>query len=151
LVVQETIAEDWVIPKLVIPERVGAVVSGRVTVLLTLTVMLVVAVLLAAALATTVMVWLPLLKRVVFQATEYGEVVSTVGVDESIWKETEATPTLSVAVAEMVTEDPETVEAEVGAVMETVGLVVSGVGALVVKVLSKDVARLPAESLDLTL
>ena len=87
----------------------------------------------------------------VFQAAEYGEVVSTTAVVESIWKETDATPTLSAAVAEMVTEDPETVEAEVGAVMETVGLVVSGAGVLVVKVLSEDVARLPEESFDLTL
>ena len=58
------------------------------------------------------------------------------------------TPTLSVALAETVTV-PEMVAPATGAVIETVGGVVSG-GARVVKVPSPETARLPIASLDFT-
>ena len=81
---------------------------------------------LSAATARTVCE--PFVKSVVFQEAEYGEVLSTTGGVESIWKDTELMPEASFALAEIVTVLPETVEEFRGAVMETVGAVVSGGG-----------------------
>ena len=63
-----------------------------------------------------------------FQVAVYGEVVAAEPMSvlsTSNW--TLATATLSEAVAVSITEEPETVELAVGAVIETVGGVVSGV------------------------
>ena len=54
--------------------------------------------------------------------------MSVKSVVPSTLKSTEATPTLSEAFAETVTAEPETVEPFTGAVMETVGRVVSPEG-----------------------
>jgi hypothetical protein len=79
----------------------------------------------AASLATAVSVWLALVTPMVFHVPEYGEVVnSEPRLAPSSLNWTPATPTLSEAVADMVTE-LETVEPLVGRVMETVGAVMS--------------------------
>jgi hypothetical protein len=63
---------------------------------------------------------------VVFQVTEYGEEVSSVPkLAPSSKNCTPETPTASEAVADTVTEEPETVAPLAGAVTETVGAVVS--------------------------
>ena len=59
--------------------------------------------------AVALIVCVPFEKRVVFQLTSYGEVVSFTPVEESIWNDTPDTATLSPAVAEMVTVVPLTV------------------------------------------
>src|SRR3989344_9303700 len=83
------------------------------------------AVLPAASFATALMVCAPLLAVVEFHAIEYGAVVSSAPTFvPSTLNCTPTTPTLSGALAEMVTV-PETVAPSAGAVRETVGLVVS--------------------------
>ena len=77
--------------------------------------------------ATAVSVCEPLIAAVLFQATEYGAAVSsdpTFAPSTLNW--TPATATLSEALAETVTL-PDTVAPLAGAVMTTVGTVVSGV------------------------
>src|SRR3989344_4736688 len=79
----------------------------------------------AASRATALMVWVPLVAVVVFHAREYGAMVSSAPTfAPSTLNCTPTTPTLSDALAEMVT-FPETVAPSAGAVRETVGLVVS--------------------------
>src|SRR2546426_6541291 len=79
----------------------------------------------AASRATAVMVCEPLLEVVVFQETEYGDVVSSApALRPSSWNCTPATPTLSEALAVTVIV-PGTVAPEAGEVMLTVGAVVS--------------------------
>src|SRR6266851_4055456 len=103
----------------------------------------------AASRATAVSVWLPAVAVVVFQATEYGAVVTSAPrLAPSSLNWTPTTPTLSEAVAETVTM-PKMVAPLAGAVRETVGGVVSG-GARVVKVTSPETARLPTASRDFT-
>src|SRR2546428_457286 len=100
---------------------VGAVVSGTVTVTEEEVVVLV-----AASRATALRVCVPMAAVVVSHVTEYGDVVSSAPrLPPSSWNWTPATPTLSEAVAETVMV-PVTVAPEVGAVMVTVGAVVSG-------------------------
>jgi hypothetical protein len=128
---------------------VGGVVSGGgITTLLTLIVIVAEGVLLpAASLATAVRVWLPLAREVVLRVVEYGEVVSKEPrLEPSSLNWTLATPTLSEAVAETLTLAPETVALLVGAVIETVGGVVSGGTLLTVIEIAEDVVVLPAES-----
>src|SRR5512146_1028177 len=80
----------------------------------------------AASRARAVMVWDPLDALVVFQVTEYGEEVSSdPRLEPSSRNCTPETPTLSLAVADTVTEEPETVALALGAVIDTVGAVVS--------------------------
>ena len=91
--------------------------------------------------AVALIVCVPFEKRVVFQLTSYGEVVSFTPVEESIWKDTPDTAVLSEAVADMVTVVPLTVVPEVGVVRDTVSGVVStggggGVGVVVEGLLS---------------
>src|SRR5436309_13424779 len=84
-----------------------------------------VAVLPAASRATAVRVWVALVAVVVFHERAYGAVViSAPRLAPSSLNWTPTTPTLSVALAETVTV-PETVETAAGAVIETVGGVVS--------------------------
>ena len=79
-----------------------------------------------ASLARAASTWAPLAVVVVFQVTEYGDVVSSLPrVAPSTRNWTPATPTLSEAVAETVTAVPRTVAPAEGAVIETVGGVVS--------------------------
>src|SRR5437867_3634060 len=100
----------------------------------------------AASRATAVSVWLPLVAVVLVQETEYDAVVSSVpSRAPSSLNCTPATPTLSVAFAVTVT-TPETVAAGAGAVIETVGGVVSSV----VNEQLVEVAPFPAASFDLT-
>ena|SRR3989344_6652255 len=105
---------------------VGFVVSE--VMLLTVTVRAVeVARLPAASRATARIVWKPLVAEVVFQLTEYGEVVSSAPrfiLSSLNW--TPATPMLSLAVPETATV-PETVVFPAGAVREMAGAVVSEV------------------------
>ena len=101
----------------------GGVVSA--TTLDTVTVTVDVLVLPAASLAVAVRVWEPLDTPTVFHVPEYGETVSSEPrFTPSSLNWTPTTATLSLAVADMAVE-PDTVEALVGAVMETVGRVVS--------------------------
>src|SRR3989338_7552750 len=80
----------------------------------------------ATSLAVAVRMWEPLVAEVVSQETEYGEEVSSVPrFAPSSLNWTPATPTLSEAVAETVTE-PDTVAPSAGEVMDTVGGVGSG-------------------------
>src|ERR1039458_2007828 len=80
----------------------------------------------AASLATALRVWEPFAPAVVFHEIEYGEVVTSAPrLAPSRGNCTDATPTLSVACAETVTE-PLTVLPLLGAVMEITGGVVSG-------------------------
>src|SRR5262245_36657295 len=84
----------------------------------------------AASRATAVIVCGPLLEVAVFQATEYGAVVSGAPpLMPSSWNCTLATPTLSEALAATVIV-PETVDPGAGDVTLTVGRVVSAGGAL---------------------
>src|SRR3990167_8328475 len=79
----------------------------------------------AASRATALILCVPLVAVVEFQEMEYGEVVSSAPtLAPSTLNCTPTTPTLSDALAEMVTV-PETVAPSAGAVRETVGLVVS--------------------------
>src|SRR3989344_6415154 len=83
------------------------------------------AVLPAASRATALRLWVPLVAVVESQEMEYGAVVSSAPtLAPSTLNCTPVTPTLSDALAEMVTV-PETVAPSAGAVRETVGLVVS--------------------------
>src|SRR5712691_1367979 len=73
--------------------------------------------------------WAPLATVVVFQDIEYGEdVFSAPKFAPSSRNWTPATPTLSEAVAETVTEPPDTVLPDPGALIATVGGVVSDAG-----------------------
>jgi hypothetical protein len=104
-------------------------------------------VLLAASRATAVKVWtLPLAAVVVSHVTEYGGVVSSVprGAPSS-WNRTPATPTLSEALADTVVVR-DTVAPEAGAVIATVGAVVSGEPFDTVTVTEEDVLVLLAPS-----
>ena len=84
-----------------------------------------VALLFEVSLATAVKVWLPFVRLVVLKEMEYGAVVSSAPILEpSTWNWTPATATLSEALAETVMV-AETVEPGLGAVIETVGGVVS--------------------------
>src|SRR5437667_990090 len=84
-----------------------------------------VAVLPAASRATAVTLWLPFALKVVFQEIEYGAVVTSAPrFTPSSLNCTPTTPTLSVASADTVIV-PDTVAPVDGAVMETVGGVVS--------------------------
>src|SRR5205809_2699086 len=108
-----------------------------------------VAVLPAASRTTAVRLCVPLLAVVVIQERVYGAAVTSAPrFAPSSLNCTPTTPTLSVALAETVIV-PETVAPAAGAVIETVGGVVSG-GAAVVNVTSTDVARFPAASRDFT-
>src|SRR5437899_3356374 len=79
----------------------------------------------AASRATAVNAWEPLEAVVVFQEVEKGDVVSSAPrLAPSSLNCTPTTPALSEALAETVTV-PETIAPEVGAVIETVGGVVS--------------------------
>src|SRR5437870_2802092 len=79
-----------------------------------------------ASRAIAVSVWLPFEAVVVFQTTEYGAAVSSAPrLIPSTLNCTPATPTASVAVADMVTLVPETVAPLAGAVSAEVGGVVS--------------------------
>jgi hypothetical protein len=98
--------------------------------LLTVTVTVDVLVFPAASLAVAVRVWEPLDTDVVFQVPEYGETVSSEPrFTPSSLNWTPETPILSLAVADMETLEPDTVEPLDGAVMETDGRVVSATGA----------------------
>ena len=86
----------------------------------------------AASRATAVRVCVPTVALALFQATAYGAAVTSgprFAPSSLNW--TPATPTLSVAVAEMVSV-PAVVDPDAGAVMETVGEIVSIVGGVVV-------------------
>src|SRR5437870_2928816 len=137
------VAEMEVIPEALILEITGGALS---TVTLTAAV---VAVLPAASRATAVKLWEPLATRVVFQEIAYGAAVTSAPrLTPSSLNCTPTTPTLSVALAETVTV-PATVAPAAGAVIDTVGGVVSG-GAAVVNVPSPETARLPTASRDFT-
>src|SRR5437867_1629182 len=132
----------------VIPEALILAITGDALSTVTLTAADV-AVLPAASRATAVKVWDPLTASVVFHEREYGTVVSSAPrLTPSSLNCTPTTPTLSVALAETVTV-PATVAPAAGAVIDTVGGVVSGSGA-VVNVTSADMARFPAASRDFT-
>ena len=104
-------------------ETAGGVASPLATVMVTV---VAVAVLPAASRATAVNVWLPLEAVVEFQVVEYGVAVSSAPrLTPSSLNCTPTTPTLSVAVAETVTAVPDTVAPLAGAVIATVGGVVS--------------------------
>ena len=106
--------------------------------------------LVAASRATAVRVCEGLVAVVVFHRMEYGDVVSSVPrFAPSSLNWTPTTPMLSLAVAESVVVEPETVAPEVGAVSATVGEVVSGV-VDVVNVLSALVPVLFAASVEST-
>jgi len=80
----------------------------------------------AASLAVTVIVCEPFDTPVLFQVPEYGAMVSSLPrLELSSLNCTPTTPTLSEAVATIDTAVPETVELLVGAVIETVGGIVS--------------------------
>src|SRR5205809_3067097 len=137
------VAEMEVIPEALILEITGDALS---TVTLTAAV---VAVLPAASRATAIRLWEPPATSVVFHEREYGTVVSSAPrLTPSSLNCTPTTPTLSVALAETVTV-PATVEPAAGAVMDTVGGMVSG-AARVVNVKSLETARLPTASRDFT-
>src|SRR5690349_5129923 len=90
-----------------------------------------------------VKVWLPFAAVVVFQEIEYGEVVSWAPrFAPSSWNCTPATPTLSDALAATVTL-PDTLAPFAGAVMDTVGGVVSDELFETVTITDADVVRLP--------
>ncbi|OGZ56481.1 MAG: hypothetical protein A3H64_01020 [Candidatus Ryanbacteria bacterium RIFCSPLOWO2_02_FULL_45_11c] len=85
----------------------------------------------AASRAVAVNVCDPFDAVVLFHVIEYGEVVSSAPrFAPSSLNCTPATPTLSLALAEIITEVPDTVEPDVGAVMDTIGAVVSAGGGL---------------------
>ena len=97
----------------------------------------------AASRATALRVWMPLLAMVVFHDREYGAAVtSSPRLASSSLNCTPTTPTLSAAVAETVTV-PATGEAAAGAVIATVGGVVS---LKTVTLTPAEVAVLPAAS-----
>jgi hypothetical protein len=96
------------------------------------------------SLATAVIVAVPSGREDVFQLTPNGEVVSVPTTVPLTWKLTEATTTLSLAVADRVTV-PLTFAPLDGAVSETVGGVVSNM--LVVKLQDWLLRELPARSL----
>src|SRR6266705_770178 len=98
----------------------------------------------AVSCATAVMVCEPLLAPVVFQAIEYGGVVTAApALRPSSWNCTPATPTLSEALAVTLIV-PETVAPEAGELMLTVGPVASKLTLL--SVLVEAVFGLPAAS-----
>src|SRR6266851_5636773 len=100
----------------------------------------------AASRATAVRACAPAVAVAVFQATEYGAVVTSVPrFEPSSLNWTPTTPTLSVAVALTVVV-PVTVAPFAGAVIATVGGVVSGVGFETVTETGADVVVLPAAS-----
>src|SRR5262249_39379290 len=145
------LAETEIVPETVVPvagaviETVGGVVSG--TGLLTVTVTVAVLLLPAASRAMALSVCEALLAVVVFQLTLYGEAVSSAPrVTPSNRNCTPTTPLLSEALAE--TEIvPSTVAAFAGAVIDTVGGVVSTGGVLLtVTETAADVVLLPAPS-----
>src|SRR5207247_1930314 len=103
----------------------------------------------AASRATAVRLCVALVAVVVVHETAYGAAVTSAPrLTPSSLNCTPTTPMLSVALAETVTV-PATVTPAAGAVMETVGGVVSG-GAAVVNVKSAETARFPAASRDFT-
>src|SRR5213593_1686586 len=104
------------------------------------------AVLPAASRAMAVKLWEPLATRVVFQEIAYGAAVTSAPkLTPSSLNCTPTTPTLSVALAETVIV-PETVALAAGAVMETVGGVVSTtVSVAVLLVIDPLEATMPAE------
>ena len=123
----------------------GGVRSGLLTVTVT---GLAVAVLPAASRATAVRVWAPLATVVVSHANEYGALVrSAPRFPPSSWNWTPTTPTLSAAVADVVTV-PVTVVPEIGAVIDAVGgtrsmpSVSSWDGTLTMKASSREPSRL---------
>ena len=132
---------DAVHDKLICKEEIVVAVSpvGVVGGVTSPTVLLTVAVIVedvvefpAASRATAVSAWLPLLVSVVFHVVEYGLVMSSVfKFAPSSLNWTPVMPILSEAFAETVTAEPETVEPFVGAVIDTVGGVVSLAGAFV--------------------
>jgi hypothetical protein len=121
----EALTETLIVADTVVPP-VGAVIPTVGALLSTVTVtLLLVVVSPAASRAMAVRVWEPLLAVVVFHETLYGVAVSSeprFAPSRRNW--TPTTPTLSVAVAETVTV-PDTVASLVGAVIVTVGGVVS--------------------------
>src|SRR5207247_908741 len=105
-------------------ETAGGVVSGTRLLTVTLTAAEVAA-LPAASLAAAVTLWLPFALKVVFQDIEYGAVVTSAPrFTPSSLNCTPTTPTSSVAFAETVIV-PETEAPAAGAVMDTLGGVVS--------------------------
>src|SRR5207245_4878741 len=100
----------------------------------------------AASLATAVTLWLPFALKVAFQDIEYGAVdTSAPRLAPSSLNCTPTTPTLSVALAETVTV-PATVAPLTGAVIETVGSVMSTtVSVTVLLVIDPLEATMPAE------
>jgi hypothetical protein len=108
-------------------------------------------VLAAASLAEAVKLWAALVAVVLSQMIAKGAVVSSAPrLTPSSLNCTPTTPTLSEALAVTETDEPETMAPALGAEIETVGGMVSGVAA-VVKVKSAEVAKLAEASLDLTL
>src|SRR5262245_11443367 len=106
-----------------LPPVCGALVFETVTVIDA------VRVLPAASRATALTVCVPFAMLVVFHVVEYGDDVSSLPrLVPSTRNWTPATPTLSLAFAVTATEAPDTVALFAGAVRETVGSVVSGVG-----------------------
>src|SRR6185436_7225910 len=138
-----TAAPDTVAPAAgAVIATVGAVVSALLTVTLTAAD---VVVLPAASRATAVNVCRPLAVIVVFHVCVWGMAVSSAPrLMPSSLNCTPATPTLSVAVAEIVTAVPDTVAPAAGAVIATVGAVVSAL--LTVTLTAADVVVLPAAS-----
>src|SRR6185436_1289671 len=121
---------------------VGSVVSALLTVTVTV---VAVAVLPAASRATAVSVWLPFATVVVSHVTPYGLVVSSAPrLAPSSLNCTPTTPMLSEAVAETASVVPDTVAPLAGAVIATVGSVVSAL--LTVTVTFVAVAVFPAAS-----
>jgi len=121
-----------------------ALITGATfTILLTVTdTTAAVPVLPAASLAIALIVCVALVRAVVFQVYTYGAAV--IGVPATVPSMTNwtlVTPTLSEADAVRLTVEPETVAPAVGAVIETVGGVVSGATG-VVKVKSVEVASI---------
>ena len=100
----------------------------------------------AASRARAASVCVPLLAVALFQEVEYGAVVTSAPSDAPSSRNwTPATPTLSLALAETVTV-PDTVAPLAGAVMETVGGVISGAALEVVTVMAVLVVWLPTPS-----
>ena len=138
-----TLAPDTVAP---VVGAVIATVGGVLSTLLTVTFTTAEVVLLpAASRATAVSVCPPLLALVLSQVIAYGEVVSSAPrLAPSSLNCTPATPTLSAAFAATATLAPDTVAPVVGAVIDTVGGVVSAL--LTVTLTAAEVAVLPAAS-----
>jgi hypothetical protein len=154
----EAVAETVTVPETVAPEvgaeieTAGEVVSpvtgGGMTTLFTVTETAVeVLVFPAVSRATAVRTCEPLEVLVLSKETEYGLVVSSLPrLVPSNLNCTPTTPILSEAVAETVVE-PETMEPEVGAVMEMEGIVVSATILFTVTITLEEVILFPAASL----